>query len=105
MNTIPTTDMIDMTDTYAACDIPAPGVIRDVPSSRKRSTQRKEPVIDPLTGKVVLQCFIKAHHFIRAGRENREWVAYQAYKGRVPWPYGGMPLNTVIGYLKWRGMP
>lgn len=62
------------------------------------------PLIDTLTGKVVPNCFIKVHRFLRAGTENREWVAYLAHKGTEDWPYRGMPLSTVITYLKWRGM-
>ncbi len=63
----------------------------------------EELVIDPLTGKVVPKCFIKVHRFLRAGKENREWVAYLAHKGTEDWPYRGMPLSTVMSYLKWRG--
>lgn len=68
------------------------------------TTRGEEPVIDTLTGKVVPNCFIKVHRFLRAGTENREWVAYLAHKGTEDWPYKGMPLSTVITYLKWRGM-
>lgn len=63
----------------------------------------EQPVIDTLTGKVVPDCFIKVHRFLRAGKENREWAAYLAHKGTTDWPYRGMPLSTVITYLKWRG--
>jgi hypothetical protein len=65
----------------------------------------EEPVIDLLTGKTVPKCFIKVHRFIRASKQNREWVAYLAHKGTEDWPYRGMPLSTVITYLKWRSAP
>ena len=63
----------------------------------------EEPVIDPLTGKIVPDCFIKVHRFLRASKQNREWAAYLAHKGREDWPYRCMPLSTVMSYLRWRG--
>lgn len=43
-----------------------------------------------------------AYRFLRAGKENREYVAYLAYRGRIPWEYS-IPLESVIGYLKYLG--
>ncbi|WOL31502.1 hypothetical protein [Microcoleus phage My-WqHQDG] len=45
--------------------------------------------------------FYKAHCFLQAGKENREHMAYLAFKGRIPWHYS-IPLESVVSYLRWR---
>jgi len=47
------------------------------------------------------KAFRKAHAFLKAGKENREFIAYQAYRGRMAWPYS-IPLETVVSYLRCR---
>lgn len=62
---------------------------------------RKRP--PPKVGeRVVPNCYIAAHAFIRNGDTNREWEAYLAYKGTIPWGHK-IPLSAVVSYLKWRG--
>lgn len=88
-----------------------------------RSVRLVKIIVDPLTGRKVLvqpppfgqgeylrlrlmhipKSFRRVHRFLRAGKENREWVAYLAHKGTEDWPYRGMPLSTVMSYLRWRG--
>jgi hypothetical protein len=40
----------------------------------------------------------RAHVFIRAGGESREWAAQLAYRKRIRWSYY-VPLDEVVRYL------
>jgi hypothetical protein len=53
-------------------------------------------------GRDVPNCYLPTHAFILASDDNREWEAYLAYKGTIPWRYS-IPLSAVVSYLKWRG--
>lgn len=55
-----------------------------------------------IDGRNVPNCYIQAHAFILTSNENREWEAYLAYKGTIPWGHS-IPLSAVVSYLKWRG--
>lgn len=69
-----------------------------VPRKRKG---RKKPI--PRVGdRNVPNCYLPAHAFIHSGNTNREWEAYLAYKGAIPWGHS-IPLSAVVSYLKWRG--
>lgn len=87
-----------------------------------RSVRLVKIIVDPLTGRRVLvqplpfgqgtylrlrlmripKSFRRVHRFLRAGKDNREWEAYLAYKGTIPWKHS-IPLSSVVSYLRWRG--
>lgn len=72
-----------------------------VPKPKPRGRKKPAPMVGD---RVVPNCYIKAHAFIYSGDTNREWEAYLAYKGTIPWGHS-IPLSTVVSYLKWRGVP
>lgn len=44
----------------------------------------------------------KMKYFFQSGSENRELIAYLAYRSKIPWPYGSVSLEEAIRYLKFK---
>ena len=72
-----------------------------VPPTKRKGSKKPPPKVG---GRLVPNCYLPAHAFILTGDTNREWEAYLAYKGTIPWGHS-IPLSAVVSYLKWRGTP
>jgi hypothetical protein len=51
--------------------------------------------------KAVPKSMTPAYLFLKAGEDNREYLAYLAHRGTIEWPYS-IPLHSVVAYLQWR---
>lgn len=53
------------------------------------------------TREAIPESMTPAYLFLKAGDENREHLAYLAYRGTIRWPYY-ISLHSVVSYLRWR---